>query len=349
MRHSIFLAVATLFLAVCTPSIGYSNTGPQTDGSQPDTTKFTVGIYNCFDDERRLNVLSEIKKSINNANWNLRNIEGFQSQKRDAALFEILKESDIFIFATHGGYRYCKHWFLVGKRTKEELLALENTKKFTRDGDLFYNSERLYYDNGQEYISDEYMGAYLDNSKIKLKENAIIYIAACEAMKENLNVVNLFRRNGALAVVLYNKSVYDSMEDCKDFIGGLMAGKSINEAFVDISYRWTDWIVTPDKSTRHDYRIPRYYFGFMRGRETMTAMWKKNKEAYAAALMQMKADLESCRNLDENLKNLYQKDFKDGIKAVLLENGAPEDKVDNAVNQLWSTIGFAVKILESKK
>ena len=176
---------------------------------------------------------------------------------------------------------------------------------------------------------------------------AIIYIAACEAMKENLNVVNLFRRNGALAVVLYNKSVYDSMEDCKDFIGGLMAGKSINEAFVDISYRWTDWYVTPDKSTRHDYRIPRCYFGFMRGREAMTAMWERNDKAYAAALMQMKADLESCKS-DSESGVLYVESFKKGVRAVLLENGAPEDKVDGTVDLLMGTFGVILLKKEKK-
>ena len=323
MRHSIFLAVATLFLAVCTPSIGYSNTGPQTDGSQPDTTKFTVGII--YHTEFHYFV-PKIKECIKGTNWNVitavANVEqSVPEDVKNQALGEILrifKNSNIVIFATHGKYENGKHYLIFGKGWVDTETGFKDF--------------------------------------IELKQNAIVFAAACKTMAGDDNedapnsLVNIFKGKGAAAYVGYKRNVSSNvaLDGCEDLLMGLVSGKTVKESVAEFRKRDLIPLLEDENiAIKEHYRIPRYYFGFMRGREAMTAMWERNDKAYAAALMQMKADLESCKS-DSESGVLYVESFKKGVRAVLLENGAPEDKVDGTVDLLMGTFGLSLLKKEKK-
>lgn len=339
MKKSIFLAIATLFLAVCTTSLGYANTVQQTNTTKPDDTKFTIGIIYH---EKFSWYVSQIEELVKWTHWDVivANQKEFKTQDGVSAegISKILERSNIAIIATHGKY-------------DEE--------------------------NGRHMLmfGDQYVTATAFNDKrINVKEGTIIFAAACETVSgdtlEEMNEFPLvFINKGASMYFGYNVSVTDkaAIYDCKYYLQALMEGKSVKEATKDRMLRGL-WDGRAEKTNderelmplfifpdNKDYRIPRWYFpGFIVGRELMIASIKKDGLALDSALEQFKADLEFIKSIDSKLGEAYIEDLKKGIKSVLVDEavkkgGKIEEKDLNLEKEVNNLVAFYAMLAENKR
>ncbi|MBQ6613154.1 MAG: hypothetical protein IIX19_05465 [Alistipes sp.] len=334
MKKSIFLAIATLFLAVCTTSLGYANTVQQTNTTKPDDTKFTIGIIYH---EKFSWYVSQIEELVKWTHWDVivANQKEFKTQDGVSAegISKILERSNIAIIATHGKY--------------DE----ENGRHMLMFGDQYVTATAF------------------NDERINVKKDAIIFAAACKTVSgdtlEEMNEFPLvFINKGASMYFGYNVSVdslvaYDSFAY---YLNALMEGKSIQKAKED---RPSKYYLTPDPGIEEiplfifpdnkDYRIPRWYFpGFIVGRELMIASIKKDDLALDSALEQFKADLEFIKSIDSKLGEAYIEDLKKGVKSVLVDEavkkgGKIEEKDLNLEKEVNDLVTVFAMLAEHKR
>lgn len=332
MKKSIFLTIATLFLAVCTTSLGYANTVQQTNTTKPDDTKFTIGIIYH---EKFSWYVSQIKELVKWTHWDVivANQKEFKTKDGVApeGISKILERSNIAIIATHGKY-------------DEE--------------------------NGRHMLmfGDQYVTATAFNDKrINVKEGTIIFAAACETVSgdtlEEMNEFPLvFINKGASMYFGYNVQVHDKVayDSFAYYLNALMDGKSIQEAKEDRPRRhYATYLITdPDIEQvpllifpgEGDYSIPLSNFppGFIVGRKFITASLNNDKPALEAAIDQFNADLKLIES-KEDLVKAYIENLKNGMKSVIVYLAAIEEEkiedadIEKAIDDLLAVLVMVAK------
>lgn len=332
MKKSIFLAIATLFLAVCTTSIGYANTVQQTNTTKPDDTKFTIGIIYHKDFDWYVPQIEELVKWTH---WDVivANQDSLTLAKK------VLENSNITIIATHGGYNESngKHTLRLGGEPKDAT-------SFNNDPTIKVKEDAIIFAAACKTVSGDTLEEMNEFPLVFINKGASIYFG-------------------------YNVSVTDeaAIYDCKYYLQALMEGKSVKEATKDRMLRglWDgraektndEWelmplFIFPDNK---DYRIPRWYFpGFIVGRELMILSIKKDDNALYSALEQFKADLEFIKSIDSKLGEAYIEDLKKGVKSVLVDEavkkgGKIEEKNLNLEKEVNDLVTVFAMLAEHKR
>lgn len=327
MKKSIFLAIATLFLAVCTTSLGYANTVQQTNTTKPDDTKFTIGIIYH---ENFSWYVSQIEELVKWTHWD---VIGVNQEKLTTAeeVSKILERSNIVIIATHGGYKDGKHTLTLGEQSVTATAFNDESINVKKDAIIFAAACKT--------VSGDTLE--------EMNEFPLVFINKGASMYFGYNV-------SVDSLVAYDSFAY--------YLNALMEGKSIQKAKED---RPSKYYLTPDPGIEEiplfifpdnkDYRIPRWYFpGFIVGRELMTASIKNDGLALDSALEQFKADLEFIKSIDSKLGEAYIEDLKKGVKSVLVDEavkkgGKIEEKDLNLEKEVNNLVAFYAMLAENKR